>query len=136
MLSERGEKDVAEDALLLRDITKSFPGVLANDQITLQVKVGEIHALLGENGAGKSSILDAITWSLWGKARSNSPDELIHQGETEMRVAITFLQGEDRFRVIRQRKAGKRGSSVLEFQVWDQLIVGGDFLMPLCVERK
>ena len=42
---------------------------------------------------GKSSILDAITWSLWGKARSNSPDDLIHQGETEMRVALTFLQG-------------------------------------------
>jgi exonuclease SbcC len=81
-----------------------------------------VACLAGENGAGKSSILDAITWSLWGKARSNSPDELIHQGETEMRVALTFLQGEERFRVIRQRKAGKRGSSLLELQAWDQSI--------------
>jgi exonuclease SbcC len=78
-----------------------------------------VACLAGENGAGKSSILDAITWALWGKARSNSPDELIHQGEDEMRVALTFLQGEERIRVIRQRKAGKRGSSLLELQVWD-----------------
>lgn len=83
-----------------------------------------VACLAGENGAGKSSILDAITWSLWGKARSNSPDELIHQGETEMRVALTFLQAGERYRVIRQRKAGKRGSSLLEFQVWDPSVEG------------
>ena len=35
-------------------ITKEFPGIKANDDITLQLKKGEIHALLGENGAGKS----------------------------------------------------------------------------------
>ncbi|MCJ7825085.1 MAG: SMC family ATPase [Anaerolineales bacterium] len=78
-----------------------------------------VACLAGENGAGKSSLLDAITWALWGKARSNSPDDLIYQGQTEMRVALTFLQGDDRFRVIRQRKTGKRGSSLLEFQVWN-----------------
>ena len=32
------------------NITKEFPGIKANDDITLQVKKGEIHALLGENG--------------------------------------------------------------------------------------
>jgi exonuclease SbcC len=78
-----------------------------------------VACLAGENGAGKSSLLDAITWSLWGRARSNSPDDLIHQGKTEMRVALTFAQGADRYRVIRQRKAGKRGTSILEFQIWD-----------------
>ena len=36
-------------------ITKEFPGIKANDDITLQLKKGEIHALLGENGAGKST---------------------------------------------------------------------------------
>ena len=33
-------------------IRKEFPGVVANDDISLQLKPGEIHALLGENGAG------------------------------------------------------------------------------------
>ncbi|HWQ76425.1 MAG TPA: hypothetical protein VN441_14020 [Syntrophomonas sp.] len=35
----------------MNGITKSFPGVVANDAITFAVRVGEIHALLGENGA-------------------------------------------------------------------------------------
>lgn len=78
-----------------------------------------VACLAGPNGAGKSSLLDAITWSLWGKARSNAPDDLIHQGQKEMRVGLTFALGESRFRVIRQRKAGKRGASLLELQVWD-----------------
>ena len=37
-------------------ITKRFPGIIANDDITLQLKKGEIHALLGENGAGEGVI--------------------------------------------------------------------------------
>ena len=42
-------------------ITKEFPGIKANDDITLQLKKGEIHALLGENGAGKSTTMNIIT---------------------------------------------------------------------------
>ena len=41
-------------------ITKSFPGILANDDISLQLKKGEIHALLGENGAGKSTLMSIL----------------------------------------------------------------------------
>lgn len=78
-----------------------------------------IACLAGPNGAGKSSLLEAITWALWGKARSNSPDDLIHQGQTEMRVALSFDQEGGRYKVIRQRKAGKRGASLLELLVWD-----------------
>jgi exonuclease SbcC len=78
-----------------------------------------IACLAGPNGAGKSSLLDAITWALWGKARVNAPDELIHQGQKEMRVVFTFEQETTRFRVLRQRKSGKRGASLLELQVWN-----------------
>ena len=41
-------------------ITKEFPGIRANDDITLQLRRGEIHALLGENGAGKSALAKVI----------------------------------------------------------------------------
>jgi exonuclease SbcC len=86
-----------------------------------------IACLAGPNGAGKSSILDAITWALWGKARTNAPDDLIHQvhedGKTrqaqEMRVKLVFEQDNLRYKVIRQRRATKRGESTLEFQIWD-----------------
>jgi exonuclease SbcC len=57
-----------------------------------------IACLAGPNGAGKSSLLEAITWALWGKARSNSPDELVHQGQQEMRVALTFDQESNRYK--------------------------------------
>ena len=42
-------------AIEMLNITKRFPGIIANDNITLQLRKGEIHALLGENGAGKST---------------------------------------------------------------------------------
>lgn len=75
-----------------------------------------VACLAGDNGAGKSALLDAMTWALWGKARSNSADDLIHQGATEMRVALTFGLGGQTYQVIRQRKAGKAGQSLLELQ--------------------
>jgi simple sugar transport system ATP-binding protein len=39
--------------LSLRGICKYFPGIIANEQVDLDIQSGEIHALLGENGAGK-----------------------------------------------------------------------------------
>ncbi|MGF1608345.1 MAG: ABC transporter ATP-binding protein [Kiloniellales bacterium] len=44
----------------LRGITKRFPGVLANDDISLSFNAGEIHVLLGENGAGKSTLIGIL----------------------------------------------------------------------------
>jgi len=46
--------------LALAHISKSFPGVKANEDISLSVAPGEIHALLGENGAGKSTLVKII----------------------------------------------------------------------------
>ena len=48
----------------VRDITKRFPGVLANDKITLDFRAGEIHVLLGENGAGKSTLIGILAGML------------------------------------------------------------------------
>ena len=79
-----------------------------------------VACLAGPNGAGKSSLLDAITWALWGKARSASVDELVHQGQQDMRVDLTFSQGDFKYRVIRQRNIAKRGTSLLELQGWDR----------------
>ena len=76
-----------------------------------------VACLTGENGAGKSALLDAITWALWGRSRARRDDELIHLGEDEMAVEFTFGLGQQTYRVLRQRRAGKRGSTLLDFQV-------------------
>ncbi|MGA1861514.1 ATP-binding cassette domain-containing protein [Deferribacter thermophilus] len=47
--------------LSLKNITKSFGKIVANDNISFEIEKGEIHTLLGENGAGKSTLMNIIT---------------------------------------------------------------------------
>ena len=52
----------------VRNVTKRFPGVVANDGVSLDFNAGEIHVLLGENGAGKSTLIGIL-------AGMQQPDE-------------------------------------------------------------
>ncbi|GAB3171772.1 sugar ABC transporter ATP-binding protein [Telluribacter humicola] len=47
--------------LRLENISKSFPGVKALDEVSLEFRAGEVHAVCGENGAGKSTLMNIIT---------------------------------------------------------------------------
>src|SRR5207245_7798054 len=62
--------------LELRNISKQYPSVKANDRVNLRVKPGEIHAVLGENGAGKSTLMKII----YGAVRPDD-GEVLWNGE-------------------------------------------------------
>jgi exonuclease SbcC len=91
-----------------------------DDVPVLDLEGVELACLAGENGAGKSALLGAMTWALWGKARERvSDDELISQGATEMEVDFEFALGPHRYRVLRKRTRKARGSTLLNFEVFN-----------------
>src|SRR5258707_204818 len=77
-------------ALEVRGLTKRFPGVLALDRVSLAVRRREIHAIVGQNGAGKSTMINLVAGML-------SPDE------------GTILLGGNPVEIVNTRRAIKLG---------------------------
>ena len=94
---------------------------------TLDLDGIHVACLCGQNGHGKSALLDAITWALWGRARGKAQDELIHFGCDDMLVDLEFLARDQHYRVTRRHSngGGRRRQSASDLQV--QIFTGADF---------
>ena len=92
-----------------------------NDVPPLNLAGIHLACLCGSNGHGKSALLDAVTWALWGSARGKSQDELIHFGQDEMWVELEFMAREAQYRVVRRHSRagprGRQGASDLQLQI-------------------
>jgi exonuclease SbcC len=79
----------------------------------------QLACISGANGAGKSSILDAITWSLFGRSRSRSDDDLVNRlaaiNDEAAEVRFTFVLEGAAYRVIRRKRVAK--ATILELQI-------------------
>jgi len=67
--------------LEMRDVRKTFPGVLALDDVCLDLRKGEVHILLGENGAGKSTLMKILS----GAYQKNGGQIFLDGAEIEIR---------------------------------------------------
>jgi len=90
----KNNSNVSNLALQLVNITKHFPGVLANDSVNFDLKWQEIHALLGENGAGKSTLMN-ILYGLYrpesGKIIVNGQEVVIHSPSDALHYGIGMV---------------------------------------------
>lgn len=81
----------------------------------------DVACLSGDNGVGKSALLDAITWSVWGCARGcesgQNQERIIRDGADETVADFTFDLGSDRYRVVRTRP--RTGKAEVRFLVRD-----------------
>ncbi len=75
--------------------------------------------LAGDNGHGKSALLDSMTWALWSKARAHQEDELVTTGQTDMKVQFDFQLGDVVYRVTRGRQVGSTSRGSLELEIAD-----------------
>jgi len=88
------------------------------DPVELDFHTFDLACISGSNGAGKSSLLDAMTWVLFGEARGKSSDIInLHQDVKAAEVALTFEYENNVYRV--QRSLPRNKSTVLEFQILD-----------------
>lgn len=96
----------------LRLILKNF---LSYREAILDFRGLHTACICGANGAGKSSLLEAIAWAIWGESRASSEDDVIHLGAQEAQVDFIFISNQHTYRVLRRRHRGQ--ASVLEFQI-------------------
>lgn len=98
-----------EPVVVMRDIVKKFPGVVANAGVNLEVRGGGIHALLGENGAGKTTLMNILygiyqqdegkIWVNGHLVDINSPQDAIKLGigmiHQHFRLVVTHTVAEN-----------------------------------------
>ena len=104
-------------ALTLRNLSKTFPGQVALDQVSIEVRAGEVHCLLGQNGSGKSTLIKVLAGF-----HSPDPGATVSFDGSEVDLSRTDADWRERLRFIHQDLGLVSGLSVV-----DNLALGRGF---------
>ncbi|MDK2858224.1 MAG: rhamnose transport system ATP-binding protein [Verrucomicrobiota bacterium] len=105
--------------LELKGITKTFPGVKALDNVCFQLKPGEIHALMGENGAGKSTFIKIITGV-------HQPDE----GEIYFKGEQVVIDNPNDSKKLGIAAIYQHATSYPDLSVTENIFIGHEYICP------
>ena len=88
---------------------------LSYQDVTLDFQGLHTVCICGANGAGKSSLLEAIAWTVWGQGRTSSDEDVIHASADYVRTDFVFICYQEVYRIIRSRQRNRTNS--LDFQI-------------------
>lgn len=118
-------------AIELQNITKRYPGVTANDHVSICIEDGEIHGLIGENGAGKSTVMNILygmvkpdegVIKLFGRETDiASPMDAIDQGIGMVHQHFMLMPDETVLRNIILGRPPKKGLAIDENRAADEI---------------
>ena len=117
---------MADDYVIeMLNITKEFPGIKANDDVTLQLRRGEIHALRGENGAGKSTLMSVLFGLYQPESGIIKKDgQVVQINNPNDATALHIGMVHQHFKLVEC------------FTVLDNIILGAEPMNGLVVDRK
>ncbi|MDB4408967.1 sugar ABC transporter ATP-binding protein [Akkermansiaceae bacterium] len=104
--------------LQLKNVTKTYPGVVALDDVSLDIMEGEVHALVGENGAGKSTLIKTCTGAI-------TPDK-----------GTIIIKGQE-FSALTPKSSVQMGVGVIyqEFNLVDELSVAENIFLGRAIRK-
>jgi len=105
----------------MRPLTMDLSNFRSYLRESIELTALKVALINGRNGFGKSTLIDAITFPLFGRGSADKIDDYVTLGKTDMSATLSFELGGNTYRVIRNRTTNGRGKSSLEFQ---QLIDG------------
>lgn len=88
---------------------------LSYQDVTLDFRGLHTVCICGTNGSGKTSLLEAITWTIWGQSRTSSDEDIIHVNKDYVRTDFMFICYQQVYRIIRSRQRNRSNS--LDFQI-------------------
>jgi exonuclease SbcC len=110
----------------MRPLRIELEGFLSyRDRVEVDLSDLGAAAILGPNGSGKTTLVEAIGWALWGEGRGRGPDDYVNPESTRAEVVVVLDLSGRKYRVTRERIAGKSARSALTLAVWDVLGIHG-----------